>query len=126
MRNRPLCTFTLDRELIDGLATLRERDGATASESVRRALRAWLRQKGVPVGELASLPVIDDEELPEGWDFASSHSESDSRSGELDEADFELVLRALRRLRLGRQQEDRRRRLIARVESELRAAELDA
>jgi len=124
MRNRPLCTFTLDRELIDGLATLRERDGATASESVRRALRAWLRQKGVPVGELASLPVIDDEELPAGWDFAPSDAESDVNDG-LDEADFELVLRALRRLRLGRQQEERRRRLIARVESELRAAELD-
>lgn len=125
MRNRPLCTFTLDRELIDGLATLRERDGATASESVRRALRAWLRQKGVPVGELASIPVIDDEELPPGWDFAPSDPEADS-NGELDEADFELVLRALRRLRLGRQQEERRRRLIARVESELRAAELGA
>jgi hypothetical protein len=39
--------FTIDPELLDGLAALKERDGATASESVRRALRDYLDAKGV-------------------------------------------------------------------------------
>lgn len=46
-RKRPLSTFTLDQDLLDGLEALRERDGVSASETVRRALRAWLEKKGV-------------------------------------------------------------------------------
>lgn len=42
--------FTIDPELIDGLATLRDRDGVSASESVRRALRDYLEAKGVRMG----------------------------------------------------------------------------
>jgi hypothetical protein len=53
-RDRPLCTFTLDRDLIHGLKTLCERENTTleprrTTESgiVRAALRAWLKRKGV-------------------------------------------------------------------------------
>lgn len=46
-RKRPLSTFTLDLDLIEGLEVLRERDGVSASETVRRAVRAWLETKGV-------------------------------------------------------------------------------
>ncbi len=46
-RKRPLSTFTLDQDLLDGLEVLRERDGVAASETVRRALRVWLEKKGV-------------------------------------------------------------------------------
>lgn len=46
-RKRPLSTFTLDQDLIEGLEALRERDGISASETVRRAVRAWIEQKGV-------------------------------------------------------------------------------
>src|SRR5437899_2435188 len=46
-RIRPLCTYTLDPDLIDGLKKLRERDGVSESETVRRALRKWLERKGV-------------------------------------------------------------------------------
>jgi len=42
--------FTIDPDLIDGLAGLRARDGASASESVRRALRAYFEAKGVLKG----------------------------------------------------------------------------
>jgi hypothetical protein len=46
-RNRPLCTFTLDPDLVRGLKKLRARDGVSESETVRRALRKWLERQGV-------------------------------------------------------------------------------
>ncbi len=42
-------TFRLETELIAALQELKERDGVPATESVRRAIRAWLDQKGVEV-----------------------------------------------------------------------------
>jgi hypothetical protein len=40
-------SFKLDDEILDGLKTVTERDGIPRSEQVRRALRAWLQDKGV-------------------------------------------------------------------------------
>jgi predicted DNA-binding protein len=37
----------LDPELADGLKALKERDGVGESETIRRAIRAWLEAKGV-------------------------------------------------------------------------------
>ena len=42
-------TFRLESELIQALQELKERDGVPATETVRRAIRAWLDQKGVEV-----------------------------------------------------------------------------
>ena len=42
-------TFRLESELIQALQKLKERDGVPATESVRRAIRAWLDQKGVEI-----------------------------------------------------------------------------
>jgi hypothetical protein len=42
-------TFRLDKEILEALDVVRERDGISASEQVRRALLAWLKEKGVPV-----------------------------------------------------------------------------
>ena len=42
-------TFMIDPELADGLKTLKERDGASEGESMRRALAAYLKRKGVTV-----------------------------------------------------------------------------
>ena len=42
-------TFRLESELIQALQELRRRDGVPATESVRRAITAWLDQKGVEV-----------------------------------------------------------------------------
>ena len=42
-------TFRLESELIQALQELKERDGVPATESVRRAIKAWLDQKGVEV-----------------------------------------------------------------------------
>ena len=42
-------TFRLESELIQALQDLKERDGVPATESVRRAIRAWLELKGVEV-----------------------------------------------------------------------------
>lgn len=44
---RRVATFRLDDELIDGLQLVWERDGIQPSEQVRRAIRAWLEDKGV-------------------------------------------------------------------------------
>jgi hypothetical protein len=37
----------LDVELLDGLNALRQRDGIAASEAVRRAIAAFLIEKGI-------------------------------------------------------------------------------
>jgi len=41
--------FRLDPEILDGLLLVKERDGVPLSEQVRRALRAWLKEKGVNI-----------------------------------------------------------------------------
>jgi hypothetical protein len=40
-------TFRIDQHLIDGLEEIRRRDGVGVSEQVRRAIAAWLVEKGV-------------------------------------------------------------------------------
>jgi hypothetical protein len=40
-------TFRPDDQIVDGMTTLRERDGMPFSEQIRRALRLFLAQKGV-------------------------------------------------------------------------------
>jgi metal-responsive CopG/Arc/MetJ family transcriptional regulator len=44
---RTSATYRLDDDLLQGLETVKERDGVPVSEQVRRALRAWLEAKGV-------------------------------------------------------------------------------
>jgi hypothetical protein len=39
----------IDEELLAGLETIRERDGVTVPEQVRRAFRAWLEKKSLNV-----------------------------------------------------------------------------
>ena len=46
---RKLAAFRLDREIIDGLRRVKERDGIPTSEQVRRALIEWLAHRGVRV-----------------------------------------------------------------------------
>jgi Arc/MetJ-type ribon-helix-helix transcriptional regulator len=40
-------TFRIDRDILDAMEELKNRDGVPVSETVRRALRAWLERKGV-------------------------------------------------------------------------------
>ena len=47
--NRKMHSFYLDPELSVGLKTLKDRDGISESEQVRRAVRLWLDSKGVKV-----------------------------------------------------------------------------
>jgi len=49
MTPKKLAGFRIDEELLDGLQEIWDRDGITAAEQVRRAIRAWLEQKGVTV-----------------------------------------------------------------------------
>lgn len=44
---RKLHNFYLDPELSDGLKTVKDRDGISEAEQVRRAIREWLERKGV-------------------------------------------------------------------------------
>jgi hypothetical protein len=46
MAPRKLYSFWIDPDLLAGLKTLKERVGVNESETVRRALRAWLEQHG--------------------------------------------------------------------------------
>lgn len=43
---RKLHNFYLDPELSAGLKAVKDRDGITESEQVRRAVREWLERKG--------------------------------------------------------------------------------
>jgi hypothetical protein len=45
--NRKLYTFWIDGDLADGLKAVKERDGISESEQIRRAVRAWLERKDV-------------------------------------------------------------------------------
>lgn len=47
MTPRKLYNFYIDPELAEGLKRLKELDGAPESESVRRAVREYLKRKGV-------------------------------------------------------------------------------
>ena len=49
MSPKKYAAFRIDHELLDGLEAVWERDGITAAEQVRRAIRMWLEQKGVSV-----------------------------------------------------------------------------
>lgn len=49
MTPRRITTLRLDEELAEGLRVVWERDGISASEQTRRAIRAWLESKGVKV-----------------------------------------------------------------------------
>lgn len=44
---RKIQCFYFDPILIEGLRVLKQRDQVDASESVRQAVRAWLKRKGV-------------------------------------------------------------------------------
>ena len=44
---RKLTNFRLDADLLEGMHALRERDGVPIAETMRRALRAWLGERGV-------------------------------------------------------------------------------
>lgn len=41
--------FRLESELLEALQTIRERDGISVTEQVRRAILAWIDTKGVTV-----------------------------------------------------------------------------
>lgn len=40
-------TFMIDPELGDALKVIKERDGVSESEQIRRALREWFQRKGL-------------------------------------------------------------------------------
>ena len=42
-------TFAIPEELKSGLRALKERDGLTEAEQIRRAIRMWLDAKGISV-----------------------------------------------------------------------------
>jgi len=42
-----LTAFRVDRDLLQAMNLLQERDGISLSEQMRRALRPWLEKKGV-------------------------------------------------------------------------------
>jgi hypothetical protein len=46
--------FRIDDDIMEGLKTVKERDGVPISEQVRRALREWLRGQGVITGSTRS------------------------------------------------------------------------
>jgi hypothetical protein len=45
--SRKTYTFYIDSDLSDGLKAIKERDGVSESEQIRRAIRQWLESKGV-------------------------------------------------------------------------------
>jgi hypothetical protein len=46
MSPKAMTNFRLEEEMIAALQRIRERDGIPVSEQVRRALRAWIDEKG--------------------------------------------------------------------------------
>jgi hypothetical protein len=40
-------TLKIDPELLDALKAIKDRDGISESEQIRRGIRLWLAQKGV-------------------------------------------------------------------------------
>jgi hypothetical protein len=49
MTPKKFTALRLDEELLDGLREVWERDGVSVSEQIRRAVRAWLKSRGVVV-----------------------------------------------------------------------------
>jgi hypothetical protein len=47
MAPRKLHNFYLDSDLSEGLKAVKDRDGISEAEQVRRAVREWLERKGV-------------------------------------------------------------------------------
>lgn len=47
MASRRLFNFIITDAMAEGLKTIKERDGISESEQVRRAVAAWLTAKGV-------------------------------------------------------------------------------
>ena len=45
MRRR--INFYIDEDLAEGLKAIKERDGASESEQIRRGIRLWLEAKGI-------------------------------------------------------------------------------
>jgi hypothetical protein len=50
MSPKQLASFRLAPEVIDGLHVVKDRDGVPLTVQVDRALRVWLKTKGVDVG----------------------------------------------------------------------------
>lgn len=48
-KRKTMTAFRLEPEILDGLRTVKERDGIPVSEQVRRALVLWLRSRRVTV-----------------------------------------------------------------------------
>ena len=48
-KHRNMHSFYLDPDLSSGLKTIKDRDGISESEQVRRAVRLWLESKGLKV-----------------------------------------------------------------------------
>ncbi|MGE0448021.1 MAG: ribbon-helix-helix protein, CopG family [Vicinamibacterales bacterium] len=46
---RPIYNFAIDPELLAAIRQLKERDGISESEQIRRGIRLWLESKGVRV-----------------------------------------------------------------------------
>ena len=51
MDARKLANFRIDADLATGLKVVKNRDGVTEGEQIRRAVRAWLKNKGVMKAE---------------------------------------------------------------------------
>ena len=49
MSERQLYSFWIDREHLEALKGIRERDGILPSEQIRRALTDWIRKKRIGV-----------------------------------------------------------------------------
>jgi hypothetical protein len=48
-----MTSLELPRDLKAGLEAVKERDGIPQSEQIRRAIRAWLVERGVDVAKVA-------------------------------------------------------------------------
>lgn len=51
MSPKELTAFRLDPEILDALRKVKERDGIPIAEQVRRAVIAWLEERGVMKAE---------------------------------------------------------------------------
>jgi hypothetical protein len=49
MPPRKITNFRLDPELVEALHFIKERDGIPVVEQARRALKAWIEQRGVTI-----------------------------------------------------------------------------
>lgn len=49
-------TFFIDSDLRDNLTAIKERDGISESEQIRRALKAWVEAKGIDAERPAKAP----------------------------------------------------------------------